>query len=155
MALLLAVTQRDRRTRRSAIGNRPYLPTLVLEGADMEKWPVIAIVDDDKWIRKSLERLLKSAGYRSEAFISAEHYLAARNQEEIGCLILDIGLPGMNGFELERFLAAEHNRLPIVFVSAHDEPEVRDEAAHAGAVAFLGKPFDDNALLDAIGTALK
>jgi FixJ family two-component response regulator len=121
----------------------------------MEKWPVIAIVDDDKWIRKSLERLLKSAGYRSEAFISAEHYLAARNQEEIGCLILDIGLPGMNGFELERFLAAEHNRLPIVFVSAHDEPEVRDEAAHVGAVAFLGKPFDDNALLDAISTALK
>jgi FixJ family two-component response regulator len=121
----------------------------------MEKWPVIAIVDDDKWMRKSLERLLTSAGYRSEAFISAEHYLAARNQEEIGCVILDIGLPGMNGFELERFLAAEHNRPPIVFVSAHDEPEVRDEAAHAGAVAFLGKPFDDNALLHAISTALK
>jgi FixJ family two-component response regulator len=155
MALQLIATKRDRRTCRSAIGNRPYLPTLVLKGADMEKWPVIAIVDDDKWMRKSLERLLKSAGYRSEAFISAEHYLAARNQEEIGCVILDIGLPGMNGFELERFLAAEHNRLPIVFVSAHDEPEVRDEAAHAGAVAFLGKPFDDNALLDAISTALK
>jgi FixJ family two-component response regulator len=154
MALLLAVTPRDRRTCRSAIGDRPYLPTLVLKGADMEKWPVIAIVDDDKWMRKSLERLLKYAGYRSEAFISAEHYLAARNQE-IGCMILDIGLPGMNGFDLERFLAAEHTRLPIVFVSAHDEPEIRDEAAHVGAVAFLGKPFDDNALLDAISTALK
>jgi FixJ family two-component response regulator len=121
----------------------------------MEKQPVIAIVDDDKWMRKSLERLLKSAGYQSEVFISAEHYLAARNPEEIGCVILDVGLPGMNGFELQRFLAAEHNRLPIVFVSAHDEPEVRDEAEHAGAVAFLGKPFDDNALLDAICTALK
>jgi len=155
MALLPAVTQRDCRTWRSAIGNRPYLPTLVLEGAGMEKRPVIAIVEDDKWMQKSLERLLKSAGYRSEAFISAEHYLAARNQEKIGCVILDIGLPGMNGFELERFLAEEHNRPPIVFVSAHDEPEVRDEAAHAGAVAFLGKPFDDNALLDAIIKALK
>ena len=155
MALLVAVTQRDRRTCRSAIGDGPYLPTLVLKGADMEKWPVIAIVDDDKWMRKSLERLLRSAGYRSEAFISAEHYLAARNQEEIGCVILDIGLPGMNGFELERFLAAEHNRPPIVFVSGNDEPEVRDEAANAGAVAFLGKPFDANALLNAISTALK
>jgi FixJ family two-component response regulator len=124
-------------------------------GTIMAEWPLIAIVDDDQWMRRSLQRLLKSAGYRSEAFISAEHYLAARNQEEIGCVILDIGLPGMNGFELERFLAAEHNRLPIVFVSAHDEPEVRDEAAHAGSVAFLGKPFDDNALLDAICTALK
>ena len=121
----------------------------------MEKSRVIAIVDDDQWIRKSLKRLLKSAGYQSEAFISAEHYLVARNQKDIGCVILDIGLPGMNGFELERFLAAEHNRPPIVFVSAHDEPEVRDEAAHVGAVAFLGKPFDDNALLDAIDTALK
>jgi FixJ family two-component response regulator len=155
MVLLLAVTQGDLRTCRSAIGTRSYLPTLVLQGADMEKWPVIAIVDDDKGMRKSLERLLKSAGYRSEAFISAEHYLAARNQEEIGCVILDIGLPGMNGFELQRFLAAEHNGLPIVFVSAHDEPEIRDEAVHAGAVAFLGKPFDDNALLDAISTAFK
>jgi FixJ family two-component response regulator len=132
----------------------PFAPTCA-KGADMEKWPVIAIVDDDKWMRKSLERLLKSAGYRSVTFISAEHYLAARNQEEISCVILDIGLPGMNGFELERFLAAEQNPLPIVFVSAHDEPEARDEAAHARGVAFLGKPFDDNALLDAICTALK
>jgi FixJ family two-component response regulator len=121
----------------------------------MANWPLIAIVDDDQWIRRSLQRLLKSAGYRAEAFISAEHFLAARNHVETGCIILDIGLPGMNGFELERRLTAEDSRLPVVFVSAHDEPEVRDEAAHAGAVAFLGKPFDDNALLDAICTALK
>ena len=121
----------------------------------MANWPLIAIVDDDQWIRRSLQRLLKSAGYRAEAFISAEHYLAARNHEETRCIIVDIGLPGMNGFELERRLTAEDSRLPVVFVSAHDEPEVRDEAAHAGAVAFLGKPFDDNALLDAIRTALK
>jgi FixJ family two-component response regulator len=124
-------------------------------GTIMAERPLIAIVDDDQWMRRSLQRLLKSAGYRSEAFISAEHYLAARNHEETGCIILDIGLPGMNGFELERLLTAEHNRLPIVFVSARNEPEVRDEAALAGAVAFLGKPFDDNALLDAICTALK
>ena len=121
----------------------------------MANWPLIAIVDDDQWIRRSLQRLLKSAGYRAEAFVSAEHYLAAGNHEETRCIILDIGLPGMNGFELERRLTAEDSRLPVVFVSAHDEPEVRDEAAHAGAVAFLGKPFDDNALLDAICTALK
>jgi FixJ family two-component response regulator len=124
-------------------------------GTIMAERPLIAIVDDDQWMRRSLQRLLKSAGYRSEAFISAEHYLAARNHEETACIILDIGLPGMNGFELERLLTAEHNRLPIVFVSARNEPEVRDEAALAGAVAFLGKPFDDNALLDAICTALK
>jgi FixJ family two-component response regulator len=121
----------------------------------MDKWPVIAIVDDDKWMRKSLERLLKSAGFRVETFVSAEDYLAAGNHEETGCIILDIGLPGMSGFELERRLTADRNRRPVVFVSARHEPEVRDEAALAGAVAFLGKPFDDNALLDAICTALK
>jgi len=155
MTLLLVVTQESLVDLPELGDGHSLSKPVVAEGADMAKWPVIAIVDDDKWMRRSLERLLKSAGYRSEAFISAEHYLAARNQEETGCIILDIGLPGMNGFELERFLAAEENSLPIVFVSAHDEPEVRDEAANAGAIAFLGKPFDDNALLDAIDTALK
>ena len=121
----------------------------------MDECPLIAIVDDDRGMRRSLERLLKSAGFRAEAFISAEHYLASGNHEETGCLILDIGLPGMNGFELERRLTAEYHRLPIVFVSARDEPEIRDEAAHAGAVAFLGKPFDENMLLDAVYSALR
>ena len=121
----------------------------------MAEWPLIAIVDDDQWMRRSLQRLLKSAGYRSEAFISAEHYLAARNHEEAACIILDITLPGMSGFELDRRLAEKHNRLPVVFVSAHDEPKVRNEAAQAEAVAFLGKPFDDNALLNAVNTALR
>jgi FixJ family two-component response regulator len=120
----------------------------------MNTLPLIAIVDDDRWIRKSLERLLKSAGFRAETFVSAEDYLAAGNHEETGCIILDIGLPGMSGFELERRLTADHNRRPIVFVSARDEPKVRDEATLAGAVAFLGKPFDDNTLLNAIFSAL-
>ena len=120
----------------------------------MNELPLIAIVDDDRWIRRSLERLLKSAGFRAETFVSAEDYLAAGNHEETGCIILDIGLPGMSGFELERRLTADNNRRPIVFVSARDEPEVRDEATLAGAVAFLGKPFDDNTLLNAISSAL-
>lgn len=100
----------------------------------MARWPRIAIVDDDQWIRRSLETLLKSAGLRAEAFISAEDYLAAGKHEETGwCrplypkggywdgrklakIILDIGLPGMNGFELERRLTADRNPRPIVFV---------------------------------------
>jgi two-component system response regulator FixJ len=121
----------------------------------MDKWPVIAIVDDDIWMRRSLQRLIKSAGYQSEAFVSAEHYLGARDKQDAGCMIVDIRLPGMNGLELERILSAETNRPPIAFVSAHDEPEVRAEAAQTGAVAFLGKPFNGKALLDAICIALK
>jgi FixJ family two-component response regulator len=116
---------------------------------------LIAIVDDDRWMRRSLERLLKSAGLTAQGFASAEDYLNASNHDEFGCIILDIGLPGMSGFDLERRLAAEENRLPVVFVSACDEPQVRQEAAQAEAVAFLGKPFDDNALLNAVHTALK
>jgi FixJ family two-component response regulator len=112
-------------------------------------------VDDDRWIRKSLERLLKSAGLWSEGFTSAEDYLACGNHDGIACIIVDIGLPGMSGFQLERRLAAEPNRMPVVFVSASDEPEIRYQAAQSGAVAFLGKPFDDSALLNAVHAALR
>ena len=121
----------------------------------MAETALIAIVDDDRWMRRSLERLLKSAGFRAESFPSAEDFLDASDHERIGCIILDITLPGMSGFELDRRLAEKHNRLPVVFVSAHDEPKVRNEAAQAEAVAFLGKPFDDNALLNAVNTALR
>ncbi len=132
-----------------------YARLLKLGKWAMAEQPLIAIVDDDRWMRRSLERLLKAAGFRAEAFISAEHYLAAGNHQGTECIILDVGLPGISGFELERRLKAEQKRLPIVFVSAHDEPGIRDKAANAGAVAFLGKPFDDNALLDAISSALR
>jgi FixJ family two-component response regulator len=115
----------------------------------------IAIVDDDRSIRGSLERLLKSAGLPAQVFPSAEDYLNASNYAGFSCIILDIGLPGMTGFELDRRLVAEERRVPVIFISAQDEAEVRQEAARAGAVAFLGKPFDDNALLNAVHTALK
>jgi FixJ family two-component response regulator len=116
---------------------------------------LIAIVDDDLWICKSLERLLKSAGLKSESFCSAEDYLNTGRHNGFCCIILDVGLPGMSGFEMDRRLVTKDNRLPIVFISARDEAEVRQEAAKAGAIAFLGKPFDDNALLHAVHTALR
>jgi FixJ family two-component response regulator len=114
---------------------------------------MIAIVDDDRSIRISLERLLKSVGLKAECFASAEDYLETTNHEGICCIILDVVLPGMNGFELDRRLATEPNRLPVVFISAHDEEEMHDRAARAGAIAFLGKPFDDDAILNAVHTA--
>jgi FixJ family two-component response regulator len=123
-------------------------------GTGMHERALIAIVDDDTWVRRSLARLLKSAGFRAETFVSAEEYLAAGNHEGTGCIIVDIGLPGMNGLELERRLTADHKRRPIVFVSARNEPEVRDEATLAGAVTFLGKPFDDHSLLEAVASTL-
>ena len=115
----------------------------------------IAIVDDDRWIRGSLERLLTSAGFRAESFVSAEQYLDVGDHDGVGCVILDIRLPGMSGLELGRRLATDLHRVPVVFISAHDEPQVRREAAQTGAIAFLGKPFDDVELLTAVHRALR
>ena len=116
---------------------------------------LIAIVDDDRLIRRALERLLKSAGLRAKSFDSAEDYLNEGDHNGICCLILDIGLPGMSGFELHRRLAAEPNQLPVVFISARDEQEVENKAAQAGAIAFLRKPFEDDALLNAVQTGIE
>jgi FixJ family two-component response regulator len=116
---------------------------------------LIAIVDDDRLIRRSLERLLKSAGLRAKSFDSAEDYLDEGDHDGICCIILDIGLPGMSGFELHRRLAAEPSRMPVVFISARDEAEVENKAAQAGAIAFLRKPFEDDALLNAVQAGME
>src|ERR1700737_4357493 len=81
---------------------------------------LIAIVDDDRLIRRSLERLLKSGGLPAKCIDSAEDYLDLGDHNDICCIILDIGLPGMSGFELHRRLSAEPNRLPVVFISARN-----------------------------------
>jgi two-component system response regulator FixJ len=125
------------------------------QGGTAPKAALIAIVDDDEWVRKSLARLIKSAGFRTQTFASAEDFIASGDHEESACVILDLRLPGMSGLDLQARLASEHNLVPIVFVSAHDEQEVRTQALQAGAVAFLGKPVNDKALLDAIDLALK
>jgi FixJ family two-component response regulator len=116
---------------------------------------VIAIVDDDRWVLKSLERLVKASGFEVETFISAEDFLQSGNNSKTICVILDIGLPGMSGLELQRWLSVEGRQLPVIFVSAHDEPEMRTEALAWGAIAFLGKPFNDKALLDAVNSVAK
>jgi FixJ family two-component response regulator len=116
---------------------------------------VIAIVDDDKWVLRSLERLMKASGFEVQTFISAEDFLQSGNDSKPICVILDIGLPGMSGLDLQRRLSAEGRQLPVIFVSAHDEPEMRTEALAWGAIAFLGKPFNDKALLDAVNSVAK
>ncbi len=115
----------------------------------------IAIVDDDKWVLRSLERLVKSAGFKVATFVSAEDFLQASQDSATVCVILDIGLPGMSGLDLQRHLVAENSRIPIIFVSAHDEVEMRTQALAAGAIAFLSKPVKEKALLDAVDSAVK
>jgi FixJ family two-component response regulator len=110
-------------------------------------------VDDDAAVRKALARLLASAGYRAEAFASAEELLA-RTAFDVGCIVLDVQMPGLNGLELQQALATRDRHLPIVFITGHGDIPMSVRAMKAGAVDFLPKPFDDDELLKAVALAL-
>jgi FixJ family two-component response regulator len=111
-------------------------------------------VDDDESVREALESLLRSAGFKAEVFASAEQFLSSDRAREVDCLIVDVRMPGMNGLELQRQLAAGGLRVPIVFISAHGDELARAQALRAGAVAFLRKPFSEQALLNAVQAVL-
>ena len=117
--------------------------------------PLVAIVDDDELFRRSLERLVRSAGFTVEAFGSAEDFLERGDLDRIACAILDMKLPGMSGLDLQQRLIATPTPIPIVFVSAHDEATMQANALRAGAVAFLRKPFDNRTLLDALSRSIR
>jgi FixJ family two-component response regulator len=119
------------------------------------KTKLIAIVDDDDLIRGALQGMLKSVGLSSQAFASAEEYLKSGKQHQTACLIADIRMPGMSGLELQAKLNAEHCRIPTIFITAHGDAKMRMQALRAGAVEFLAKPFDDEALLGSVRAALE
>ncbi len=108
---------------------------------------MIAIVDDDDLMRSALQGLLKAVGLPAQAFASAEEFLKSGQQRQAGCLIADIRMPGMSGLELQAHLNAERCRIPIIFITAHGDEKMRMQALRAGAVEFMAKPFDDEALL--------
>ena len=116
---------------------------------------LVAIVDDEALVRRSLERLVKSVGYRGCGFGSAEDFLEFGDREGTDCLILDLMLPGMNGLELQQQLEDEGWHIPIVFVSAHDRQQERTQALERGAITYLVKPFDGKVLLDSVQSAVK
>jgi FixJ family two-component response regulator len=117
--------------------------------------PLVAIVDDDELFRRSIERLVRSAGFTVEAFGSAEDFLERGDLDQIACAILDMRLPGMNGLDLQQRLIARPTPMPIVFVSAHEEAMTLAYAMRAGAIAFLKKPFDNSTLLDALSRSIR
>ncbi len=120
----------------------------------MPRVPLIAIVDDDDSLRNSLDNLLRSVGFRAQGFSSAEAFLHANQAPETACLILDVRLPGMNGLELQRQMGAANWCIPIIFVTAYADDDVRVRALEAGAVDFLSKPCREEDLLKAIEAAL-
>jgi FixJ family two-component response regulator len=117
--------------------------------------PTINIVDDDESVREAVANLLQSVGYTTEVFASAEDFLRSDHYQDSKCLILDIRMPGMSGFELERRLVGAGSRIPIIFISAHGDEEARAPAIRDRIVAFLRKPFSEEALLSAVQSALR
>jgi FixJ family two-component response regulator len=116
---------------------------------------LVSVVDDDESIRRTTTRLIESFGFRAAAFESADGFLRSGQLHDTACLIVDVQMPGMNGLQLQSHLAAEGCVIPIIFITAYDEKESRRRAIQAGAVAFLGKPFSDEHLLQTIRSTLQ
>jgi len=121
----------------------------------MGKGHLISVVDDDESVREALEDLLHSAGLEVATFTSAEEFLGSGHIRTAACLILDLHMPGMGGLELQQRLARDGHRIPTVILTAHGDDDARTKALGAGAVAFMPKPFDGEALLRAVEAALK
>jgi FixJ family two-component response regulator len=116
---------------------------------------LISVVDDDESIRRTTTFLIESFGFRAAAFESAEDFLKSVQLPDTSCLLVDVQMPGMNGLQLQSELAAAGSRIPIIFITAYDNKDTRRQAMQAGAVAFLGKPFNDEELLQAVRLALR
>ncbi|MGE0120082.1 MAG: response regulator transcription factor [Dongiaceae bacterium] len=115
----------------------------------------VAIVDDDESVRRALQRLLHASDLVAETYASGREFLdSLRSRRHPDCLVLDLQMPGMNGLEVQRELANAGLHLPVVVITGHDEPGVGARCLSAGASAYLRKPFDDRAILDAIAAAV-
>lgn len=113
----------------------------------------IYVVDDDESARRGLGRLLRSAGFKVETFASAQEFLDQDQVGPVALLLLDVRMPGISGLELQKRLTARDSKLPIIFLTAFEDPQARSEALKSGAIAFLQKPVDETTLLEAIKQA--
>ena len=115
----------------------------------------VFVVDDDESVRKALERLLRTNGYQVMTFESAEDFLHTGLVPTEGCIVLDMRLPGMPGLDLWEKLASSEVNCPVIFMTAHDNPQWQERAAKTDAVAYLQKPFDQHSLLRAVDSACR
>ena len=111
---------------------------------------MVYVIDDDESVRKALKRLLRSADVGVETFSSAEEFLSNSRQGQDACILIDIRMPGLTGFDLQKRLLSQGIRMPVIVISASDDVQTRERARELGAVNFFRKPVDDQALLDAI-----
>jgi FixJ family two-component response regulator len=117
--------------------------------------PLISIVDDDNSLRNSLDNLIRSIGFQTLGFSSAEAFLNSDRAQDTECLILDVRMTGMNGLDLQRHMNEANWLIPIIFITSHTDADAQERAIEAGAVDFLYKPCHEEDLLNAIDRALK
>ena len=115
----------------------------------------IAIIDDDDDVRESTRHLLRSRGYLTLVFASAEDFLRSGEVIQVACVVTDVRMPGMSGIDLQAQLVAQGNSVPIIFVTAFPEQKVKEMALAAGARGYLAKPYQEAALIDCIETAME
>ncbi len=111
---------------------------------------MIYVIDDDGSVRKAFNRLFRSVNLEVETFASAEEFLESQKQDKNSCIVIDIRMPGLTGFDLQRKLKDQGMQIPVIVISASGDAQVWEQARELGAVAFFRKPIDDQALLDAI-----
>jgi FixJ family two-component response regulator len=116
--------------------------------------PIVFVVDDDISVRESLESLIRCAGWQPETFASAQEFLSHPRVLAPSCLVLDVGLPDLNGLDLQKRVAVDRTDMPIIFITGYGDVPMTVQAMKAGAVEFLTKPFGDDVLLDAIRHAI-
>src|SRR6266581_2587460 len=116
---------------------------------------IVFVVDDDPSVRRSTERLLRSAGLKVQTFGSAREFLGRHRSERPACLVLDVRMPGLSGMDLQRELTQSGIRIPIIFITGHGDIPMSVQAMKAGAVEFLTKPYRSRGLLDAIHAAIE
>jgi FixJ family two-component response regulator len=116
---------------------------------------MISIVEDDASVREATKGLVRSLGYDTATFASAEEYLRSERVRDTSCLITDVQMTGMSGVDLQDRLIADGHRTPIIFMTAYPEERLRARALEAGAFGFLSKPFDDESLIECLDRALK
>ncbi len=117
--------------------------------------PTVFVIDDDAPVCKSLSRLLRSLGFEAETFVSAELFVERKHYDGVGCIVLDVQMPGLSGMDLQEELSQAYYRMPIIFITGHGNIPMSVQAMKKGAVDFLTKPFDDEELLQAVKKAIE
>jgi FixJ family two-component response regulator len=123
--------------------------------AALSKLPLVAIIDDDASVPVTTDSLVRSLGYRTRTFASAEEFVRANRPDDLSCVIADVQMPGMSGVELQAHLRSQGSRVPFIFFTAFPDEKIRAQALAAGAICYLTKPFDEESLVVSFQSALK